>query len=139
MQFDPRRIAVKAIDAVAYAVVLTGVVFLFTALVSFVAGGGLPGAKWLMFFIGFMMLAYASLKIRPRAPWKDGDGGGLFAGDDEQVGVASVVSGLLDRLLPPHLRPAPNERPTNGSKLFLAALGVLLTSFLMEAVFQINY
>ncbi|MFC7205041.1 hypothetical protein ACFQJC_16100 [Haloferax namakaokahaiae] len=139
MEFDPRRIAVKTIDAVAYAVVLTGVVFLLTALVSYAAGGGLPGSKWLMFFLGFAMLGYASLKLRPKAAWKDGDDGGLFTGDGEQVGIAKAVSGVLDRVLPPRLRPGPNERPSNGTKLFLAAVGILLTSFLMEVALGINY
>ncbi|WP_411964963.1 hypothetical protein [Haloferax sp. YSMS24] len=139
MEFDPRRIGIKTIDAVVYAVVLTGVVFVLTALVSAALGGGLPGAKWLMFFLGFTMLAYASLKLRPKAAWKGGRGGGLFSGDDEPVGIEKLVGGLLDSVLPPTLRPEPNERPSSGVKLFLAAVCILATSFVMEVVFAINY
>ncbi|KAB1197659.1 MULTISPECIES: hypothetical protein [Haloferax] len=140
MEFDPRRIGVKTIDAVVYAVVLTGVVFTLTATVSVGLGGGLPGAKWLMFFLGFTMLAYASLKLRPKAAWKGGrDDGGLFSGSDEPVGVEKLVGGLLDTVLPASLRPEPNERPSSGVKLFLAAVCILATSFLMEVVFGINY
>ncbi|UVE51230.1 hypothetical protein KU306_04925 [Haloferax larsenii] len=140
MEFNPRRVGLKTIDAVAYAVVLTGVVFGLTATVSVLAGGGLPGAKWLMFFLGFTMLAYASLKVRPKAAWKGGrDDGGLFSGDDEPVGVEKLVSNLLDVTLPPTLRPGPSERPSSGTKLFLAAVCILATSFAMEVVFGINY
>ncbi|ELZ87187.1 hypothetical protein C453_02514 [Haloferax elongans ATCC BAA-1513] len=140
MEFNPRRFGLKTIDAVAYAVVLTGVVFGLTATVSVLAGGGLPGAKWLMFFLGFTMLAYASLKVRPKAAWKDGrDDGGLFSGGDEQVGIEKLVSSLLDVTLPPTLRPGPNERPSSGTKLFLAAMCILAMSFAMEVVFGINY
>ena len=144
MDLDPRRIVANTIDALAYAAALTGVVFLLTASVSVALGGGLPGAKWLMFFLGFLMLGYASLKLRPRAAWKqngDGDGGdgGLFAGSREPVGVEKLVGRLLDATLPPSLRPVPSERPSSASKLFLAAVGVLATSFVMEVVFAINY
>ncbi|KAB1187092.1 MULTISPECIES: hypothetical protein [Haloferax] len=140
MEFNPRRLGVKTIDAVVYALVLTGVVFVLTATVSVAAGGGLPGAKWLMFFLGFTMLAYASLKLRPKAAWKGGgDDGGLFSGSDEPIGIEKLVGGLLDRVLPPALRPEPNERPSSGTKLFLAAVCILATSFVMEVVFGINY
>ena len=140
MEFDPRRFGVKTIDAVVYALVLTGVVFVLTATVSFAAGGGLPGAKWLMFFLGFTMLAYASLKLRPKAAWKGGrDDGGLFAGEDEPIGIEKLVVGGLDRVLPSTLRPERSELPSSGVKLFLAAVCILATSFAMEVVFGINY
>lgn len=140
MAFDPRRLGVKTIDAVVYAVVLTGVVFVFTASVSAALGGGLPGAKWLMFFLGFTMLAYASLKLRPKAAWKGGrDDGGLFSGSDEPVGIERLVGNALDAVLPATLRPEASERPSSGLKLFLAAVCVLATSFAMEVVFGINY
>ncbi|WP_396611097.1 hypothetical protein ACH9L7_12880 [Haloferax sp. S1W] len=148
MEFDPRRFGLKTLDTVAYAIVLTGVVFGLTATVSVLAGGGLPGAKWLMFFLGFTMLAYASLKVRPKAAWKSngnhgGNGGsndsGLFAGSDEEVGIEKLVSNLLDAVLPPALRPEPNERPSSGMKLFLAAVCILAVSFAMEVIFGINY
>ncbi|POG56948.1 DUF7555 family protein [Haloferax marisrubri] len=147
MEFDPRRFGVKTIDAVVYAVSLTGVVFVVTALVSTLAGNGLPGAKWLMFFLGFTMFGYASLKVRPKAAWKSGDGngnggsdGGLFSGSDEPVGVEKLVGDALDAILPPRLRPAnSDERPSSGVKLLLASVCILATSYAMEVVFGINY
>ncbi|CQR49223.1 MULTISPECIES: DUF7555 family protein [Haloferax] len=151
MEFDPRRLGVKAIDAVVYAVSLTGVVFVVTAVVSTLAGNGLPGAKWLMFFLGFAMFGYASLKVRPKAAWKRGDGnggnggngdsdGGLFSGSDEPVGVEKLVGDALDAILPPRLRPATgDERPSSGVKLLLASVCILATSYAMEVVFEINY
>ncbi|ELZ89746.1 DUF7555 family protein [Haloferax sulfurifontis] len=148
MEFDPRRFGVKAIDAVAYAVALTGVVFVVTAVVSTLAGNGLPGAKWLMFFLGFAMFGYSSLKVRPKAAWKRGDGsggtggtdGGLFSGSDEPVGVEKLVGDALDAILPPRLRPATgDERPSSGVKLLLASVCILAASYAMEVVFEINY
>ncbi|MGB9957023.1 DUF7555 family protein [Haloferax prahovense] len=147
MEFDPRRFGVKTIDAVVYAVSLTGVVFVVTALVSTLAGNGLPGAKWLMFFLGFAMFGYASLKVRPKAAWKSGNGngnggsdGGLFSGSDEPVGVEKLVGDALDAVLPPRLRPAnSDERPSSGIKLLLASVCILATSYAMEVVFGINY
>ncbi|WP_148413827.1 hypothetical protein [Haloferax sp. KTX1] len=148
MEFDPRRVGVKTIDAVVYAVSLTGVVFVVTAVVSTLAGNGLPGAKWLMFFLGFAMFGYASLKVRPKAAWKRGDGnggngdsdGGLFSGSDEPVGVEKLVGDALDAILPPRLRPATgDERPSSGVKLLLASVCILATSYAMEVVFEINY
>ncbi|MCO8266855.1 hypothetical protein NKF06_09695 [Haloferax sp. AB510] len=147
MEFDPRRFGVKTIDAVVYAVSLTGVVFVVTALVSTLAGNGLPGAKWLMFFLGFAMFGYASLKVRPKAAWKSGNGngnggsdGGLFSGSDEPVGVEKLVGNALDAVLPPRLRPAnSDERPSSGVKLLLASVCILATSYAMEVVFGINY
>ncbi|ELZ95226.1 hypothetical protein C440_09117 [Haloferax mucosum ATCC BAA-1512] len=139
MEFSPRRIGLKTIDAVVYAVVLTGVVFAGTALVSLAAGGGLQGAKWLMFFLGFAMLGYSSLKIRPKAAWKGGDGGGLFSGSDEPVGIEKLVVGALDAILPSSLRPESSDLPSSGTKLFLASVCILATSFVMEVVFGINY
>ncbi|WP_058827965.1 hypothetical protein [Haloferax sp. Q22] len=147
MEFDPRRFGVKTIDAVVYAVSLTGVVFVVTALVSTLAGNGLPGAKWLMFFLGFAMFGYASLKVRPKAAWKSGNGngnggsdGGLFSGSDEPVGVEKLVGDALDAVLPPRLRPTnSDERPSSGVKLLLASVCILATSYAMEVVFGINY
>ncbi|RDZ66185.1 hypothetical protein C5B90_07525 [Haloferax sp. Atlit-12N] len=147
MEFDPRRFGVKTIDAVVYAVSLTGVVFVVTALVSTLAGNGLPGAKWLMFFLGFAMFGYASLKVRPKAAWKSGNengnggsDGGLFSGSDEPVGVEKLVGNALDAVLPPRLRPAnSDERPSSGVKLLLASVCILATSYAMEVVFGINY
>ncbi|ELZ73759.1 hypothetical protein C457_00700 [Haloferax prahovense DSM 18310] len=145
MEFDPRRFGVKTIDAVVYAVSLTGVVFVVTALLSTLAGNGLPGAKWLMFFLGFAMFGYASLKVRPKAAWKGGDensdnDGGLFSGSDEPVGVEKLVGNALDAILPPRLRPAnSDERPSSGGKLLLASVCILAASYAMEVVFGINY
>lgn len=139
MAFDSHRFAVKAVDAAAYAVVLTVVAFVVGALVSAAAGGGLPGAKWFMFFAGFAVFGYASLKLRPKAAWKEGDGGGLFSGSDEPVGIERAVGAALDRVLPPRLRPTPEERPSSGTKLFLGSVCILLASFLMEVVLGINY
>lgn len=147
MAFDSHRFAVKVIDAAVYAVVLTGVAFVVGALVSAAAGGGLPGAKWFMFFAGFAMFGYASLKLRPKAAWKDGgstddtDGadGGLFSGGDEPVGIERAVGDALDAVLPPTLRPTPDERPSSGTKLFLGSVCILAASFLMEVALGINY
>lgn len=144
MAFDSHRFAVKSIDAAVYAVVLTGVVFVVGALVSAAAGGGLPGAKWFMFFVGFAMFGYASLKLRPKAAWRnggraDGADGGLFSGSDEPVGIERAVGDALDAVLPPTLRPTSDERPSSGTKLFLGSVCILVASFLMEFAFGINY
>lgn len=139
MAFDSHRFVVKAIDAAVYAVVLTGVVFVVGALVSAAAGGGLPGAKWFMFFVGFAMFGYASLKLRPKAAWKSGADGGLFSGSDEPVGIERAVGDALDAVLPPTLRPTSDERPSSGTKLFLGSVCILAASFLMEFAFGINY
>lgn len=137
-----RRLPLQMLDTVGYAVAVTAVVFLLGAAIAAVAGRQpLVGAKWFMFFVGFLLLAYSAFQLRPTPAWKEsdggknGNGGANGAADDGPVGLQAVVA----RALPEAYRLPVDERHSAALKLFVASVFVLVTSFLMETVFGVAY
>ncbi|MFC6724868.1 hypothetical protein ACFQE1_10890 [Halobium palmae] len=128
------RRALRLLDTLAYAVALTAVAFAIGAIAATVAGrNALLGAKWFLFTVGFTLLAYSAFQLRPTPLWKrDGNDGD---GDDEpeSVGVQSVVA----ETIPASYRLRPADRHSAALKLFVGSLAMLVTSFLMEAVFGV--
>lgn len=187
-----RRVGRQIADALAYAAVLTGSAFVAGSALSFALGGGLVGAKYLLFFVGFGMLGYATFLLWPTPPWRGddgrssgagggrfggggllpiglgsrggsdsdpGSGGGAGSGSESKPGAGARAGSsapsrrspgeraaqdkpfhrIASRLLPPGIRLPPEQRFSAGAKLLLAAVAVLATSFVMEAVFNVTY
>ncbi|WP_423743660.1 hypothetical protein V5735_11555 (plasmid) [Haladaptatus sp. SPP-AMP-3] len=142
---SPRR-ARQVLDALVYAIAVTGVAFVVGGLVSFPLGGGLVGVKYFLFLIGFLLFGYGAWQLRPDRPWdvdkSDGeieivrnDTRGEVIGAREETRFQAAV-----QRLPPlsWYSIPPEERFSPGAKLFLASIAILLASFLMEAVFGVG-
>ncbi len=124
---SPRRLGLRLLDAVAYALVVTALAFAGGALLGFAIGRGWVGAKYVLFVVGFLTFGYASFALRPRPPWKDADP--AEPGDARRTVEATVANAL-----PRGLRLPPDDRVGIGGKLLLASVLILLASFLMETV-----
>jgi len=142
---SPRR-GRQVLDALVYAIVVTGVAFVIGAVVSFPLGGGLLGIKYFLFLVGFVLFGYGAFQLRPSRAWKVDKSGdeieiernektGDVVGSREETRFQSSV-----QRLPPLSRYSipPDERFSPDAKLFLASIAILLTSFLMEAVFGVG-
>jgi hypothetical protein len=128
----------QALDAIVYAIVVTAIVGITSIAVSFVLGWGLVGVKFILFVVGFVLFGIGTLKLRPTSPWQEGDENESsevsHAGSDND----SPLQRAIHRVLPldqHELRP--NNRLSDGAKLFLASVFMLVVSFLMESVFDI--
>jgi hypothetical protein len=124
----------QVLDGLVYAVVLTAVVMIVSAVISFVLGGAWVGVKYLMFLVGMGMFGLATLKLRPTPPWKDADRLPANRRGKTPLQAAMANYSPIDMN---HFAPNENDRLSDGVKLFLASLLVLLVSFAMEAVFGV--
>ncbi|MFC4359835.1 hypothetical protein ACFO0N_17965 [Halobium salinum] len=138
-----RHVGLQAADALAYVVVLTGALFLVGSAFSLALGQGFVGTKYLLFFVGFGMFGYAAFLLRPKPPWKgDNDGERAVSGAGETTETEAQdkpTHRLANRLLPANMRLPPDQRLSAGAKMLLAAIAVLATSYVMEAVFNVAY
>lgn len=119
-----------AADALAYATVLTAAVALPGAVVGLAFRGDLVAAKRLLFLVGFALLAYGSVQLRPSPP--TGGEGGRHGSDSSGRYEPRGIQALVGRALPGPIRPAPAERFPVHAKLVLAGLAMLLASLLLE-------
>jgi hypothetical protein len=124
-----RLFPLQLLDVVVYAVTVTAVAVVVSAVPSFALGWGLVGVKFALFFVGFGMLGYATFKLRPTPPWKNEDDPRI-RNDREEVGIAARATSLI----PPRFRLGPEQRPSIGAKLFVASVTMLVTSYLLESV-----
>ncbi|WP_435348435.1 DUF7555 family protein [Haloarchaeobius sp. HRN-SO-5] len=142
------RLGRKSLDALSYAAVFVAVVVGVSAFFELSARGTLTGTKYVLFWFGFALLAYASLQLRPPPPGSSDDQSQSFttAGDDRHRKASGTVGSrsltrferLVD-VLPPMrwVDVAVDDRFTPHAKLFLAALLMLATSATMEFVFGV--
>jgi hypothetical protein len=128
---NTRLRGLQTLDLAAYAVVATAVVFSLGLVAGLLVGNGLVGAKWLLFVVGFLFVAYGALRLRPTPKWKDESR--LEFGDDPR-GLQKAVADAL----PADYRLPTDERLPVGLKILAAGAAILLTSFLMESVFGIG-
>lgn len=131
----------KLADALLYAVVLTAVWTAVFLPPSLLLSGDLVGVKWGLFLAGLFALGVGSFKLRPGKRWRAEDDGLVPGGDGliSDTRGESQVQRLVDRL--PPFRDAPlrdDQRFSDGLKLLLGAVCMLLTSFLLEAVLGVG-
>lgn len=151
-----RRIRTWA-DALTYAFALTAIVGVGCFALGFATGGGAVRAKELLFVAGWLLLAYATVRLWPSSPEEvDSGSGSSFepgSGPDGRSTTASRPHGSAvgERMpstrfqtfvqsLPP-IRwvqpPAPEHRLTPPGKVLVSSLLILLLSFLLETVFGV--
>lgn len=128
----PRTYVVAVLDAVTFSLGVTGVTLVAAVLLSVGSGTGGAGIKAFMFAIGWLMMAYAVVRLWPSGPSTDpeSDPGGSSIPKTRQVRFQRVT-----RMLPP-IRwitlPPPEHRLRIPAQLFLSSVFVLATSFLLE-------
>lgn len=132
----------QALDAIVYVVAVTVIVVVASIAISFALGGDWLGVKYILFIVGFVLFGIGTLKLRPTAAWRKGDGNRekalLQTGRDSDHESESWLQARIQRV-PPLDRYGlrPNERLSDGAKLFLASVLILLLSFVLESVFGI--
>jgi hypothetical protein len=126
----------QALDAIVYAVVVTAIVGIVSIAISFVLGWGLVGVKFILFVVGFGLFGIATFKLRPTSPRRKDAGNEsseLSHSDND-----SPLQRAIHRVLPLDLSELhPNDRLSDGTKLFLASVLMLVVSFLLESVFSV--
>lgn len=127
------------IDVFVYACTIAGIAMIAAITVGIATGGGFVRSKVLLFVIGWVLLAYATVRLWPTSP------ADLDTDDTADVKPlpADANSTRIQRIareLPPARwirQPTPEERFSQAGKLFWASCAVLLASFLMETVFGV--
>ena len=142
------RLGRKTLDALAYAALLAAAVAGVSAFFELSGEGTLFRTKYVLFWVGFALLAYASFQLRPDSPSKmESKGTFVTSGDDRQKKASGSVgarsSTRLERLaawLPPMrwVEVNQNDRFSTHAKQFLAAVLMLGLSMAMEFVFGIS-
>ncbi|WP_254542957.1 DUF7555 family protein [Halomarina pelagica] len=127
----------QALDAVAYALVLTVTVVALSAAANVALGVARPwlGVKYLLFVVGLLLFGVASVKLRPNAPYAETTL--LPSNRDEETGFQAFVQRTV-ALLGDRYRLAPEERLSDAAKLLLASVTILATSAAMEFVLGVT-
>jgi hypothetical protein len=123
----------QLLDLAAYTLAVLAVLFVALGAVSVALGSGLVGVKRGLFVVGFLLLAYSTLKLRPVRPDKDPSEARIPA----DAGHETPFQSRVQRLLPAEYRLEHDDRLADGTKLFVASLVVLVVSFVMETVFGV--
>lgn len=140
-----RLLALVCADALSYVFAVVVVATITAIPISLAVGGGFGGAKVVLFFAGFLLLAYATVRLWPNSP-EEMSGRSTNANADA-IGLSASPAGSNDTrfqrfagALPPARwleSPPPDRELSPAGKLFWSSLGVLLISYLMETVFGV--
>lgn len=128
-----RAIGAKTLDGLQYATILTAVVTMIFGPLSVLLTDDLVFLKYVLFFFGFLTLAVGSWKLRPPAR------GNSSSRLDIQNTRADRGFGAFVNTVPPgawYL--APEDRLSDGARIALAGIVLLLVSWLLEVVFQVG-
>lgn len=153
----------QVLDLVTYAVAGAALAFVVTGVVSFVAGYGLTGIKWGLFYLGWLVFGYAAIRLFPASLHEDQS----LPGEDPKSSAWLTFGGqaaeeapvqrssteaektfastdetkfqrLVQRLPPARFVPLRKaERFPIGVKTLAMSLAILGTSLAMEVVFQV--
>jgi len=134
--------AIALTHAVTYALAVAGVATIGSLVFGAASGGGLVHTKIVLFVAGWLVMAYAVVRLWPSDPSdlqeKSGSvdpTGETIAADAARTRFQELVNQLPPvRWLPP---PRPWLQFTDEFKLFLGSLLILLASFLLETVFGV--
>jgi len=144
--------AIALAHALVYAVTLTATVTLGMVALGIASGGGFVRGKRLLFVAGWVLMAYATVRLWPSKPsdiemTRAGDTSGTKdAGSIDPTGETIPAIQARSRFqrfvyaLPPiRWLPIPpyERRFTDEAKVFLASLLVLAASYVMETVFGV--
>lgn len=125
-------------DALTYAGTLAILIGLGSGALAIATGGGAVRTKEFLFLIGWVLLAYATIKLWPTSPddLEDRRDGDSLAASQPTTRFQRLV-----RLLPPGRWtqvPRPERRMTTSGKVLLTSLLLLVVSFLLETVFGVS-
>lgn len=129
-----RRLRIKAVDGLQYAVVLNALFLLVLAPASLLVTGSLVGLKWFLFLAGLLMIGVGSVKLRPPPPGRERSRFGIAnSRADDGLG------GLVGRLPPvASYGPAPEDHLSDGARFLLAGAVTWALSFALESVFGVG-
>lgn len=129
-------------DAFTYALAVTAAAGIGAVVLAVATGGGLVRAKHLLFAGGWLLMAYATVRLWPRSPDDLEEAPTQRTPGDSLAGTqASSRFQRLVRRLPPRRwvrTPRPRRRITVSGKLLLSSVLILLLSLLMETVFGVG-
>lgn len=152
------RLLAAILDAVTYALVAAAIATSVAAILSLPLGAGLVGVKYVLFYVGFAVFGAAIIVSWPSSAWRDANLSFDFLsfGEDEDEDETTVpwvdtdpstesgrpeqtpFQALVQALPPARFLPArPADRLPTGLRLFLAAIAIHGTSFVLEAVFGV--
>ncbi|GGL47279.1 DUF7555 family protein [Halocalculus aciditolerans] len=129
----PARRTRRLLDLAYYAAAVTALLTAVFAVPSFALFDGWLTVKYGLFVAGFLLFGYSLFRLRPVAPYSDGEKLQVAAEDED-----GFLQRTVNRLPPLRDDPLPPDgRYGDGVKLFAASLLVLVTSFLMEVAFGV--
>lgn len=128
-----RAIVAKALDGVQYAVILTVILTAVFAPLSVLLTNDLVFLKYSLFYFGFFTLAIGSWKLRPPAR------GNSSSRLDVENSRADTGFGAFVNKVPPGVwYVTPADRLSDGTRITLAGLVLLLLSWILEFVFHVG-
>jgi hypothetical protein len=141
-QSRAERVRLRALawlDALTFAVVTTVAAFLAAGVLSVASGGGTVRVKLLLFLFGWVLMAYAVVRLWPSNPRVD-------EAKSPQTGASlskthELRAQRLARRLPPVrwvTLPPPERRVRVPMQIFLTSVFVLGFSFLLETGFGVQ-
>ena len=118
------------LETVQYVVFLLALSVLGLAPISIVLGAGLVGVKIGLFLVGTAAFGYATVLAWPSDP-ED-------LAETVEAETPSRFQRFVNRFPPVSLYPpTPKERLSDGVKLYVAAVSMYVTSYLMESVYGV--
>lgn len=127
-------------DALSYALAVAAFATIGALIVGIATGGGAVRGKLLLFGIGWLLLAYTTVRLWPTSPEDVESPSRGYGGDSLSPRTPSTRFQRLARALPPARwtrPPVPERRLTLPGKQLLASLLILFASFLLETVFGV--
>lgn len=120
------------IDALWYSIVVTVLAIIGTFVGSVLTGGGAVRANLFLFLIGWILLAYATIRLWPSSP---SDVEGENADSLPKVHETRLQA-IVRKFGPVRWTqlPPPQQRISAQMQLFIASVFILLASFILEAL-----
>lgn len=135
-----RRLARTGADAFTYALALAAIATVGSLFVGVATGGGAVRGNAVLFVVGWLLLAYTTIRLWPTSPEEVGATSRGHEANSLSDRTPSTRFQRLVAALPPARwvrSPAPERRLTTPGKQLLGSLLILLTSFLLETVFGV--
>jgi hypothetical protein len=128
-----RAIGAKTLDGLQYAIILTAVVTMVFGPLSVLLTEDLVFLKYALFFFGFLTLAIGSWKLRPPAR---GDASSRL--DLENTRADRGFGAFVNTVPPGAWILAPEDRLSDGARIALAGVVLLVFSWILEVVFHVG-
>lgn len=134
-----RTYALLAVDAIAYAVVVDVGSLVLALVGGIVTGGGLAGGNLFLFLAGWILIGFATVRLWPRSPKRAAEdvAEGRLPREDRGRELTRIES-LVATLPPLRWLASPPRRFSPPTKLFVAGLLVLVTSFGLEVLLGVG-